>query len=113
MVVADQSDGLGLADVVNGLDAGAYLVQSEAVAFQNLSVTFCMQLGKSAAEFECFVFYCDGAIGSQTLGSNFFGQCVRIDAEEVAYVGLFQLEEARNAVVGGDVHDVFLDFSKM
>ena len=108
MIVAFQTDWFGVADVIDDLDAGAYIVQTESVASQNLPVTLCVQVGKTVAELKRLSVDDDLPEGGFATLSHLFWQRVSIDTQEVTYSRFLETDESGHAVVGGDVHDVFL-----
>ena len=106
MVVADEADGLGVADFVDDVDAATRILQAEAVTRQDVLITLGMQLGEALAKLELLAVDHDGAIGALLPFHGIFGQGVGIDAEEITHTGAFQFQITGHTVVRGHVDDV-------
>ena len=108
MVVTLQSDRLRIADVIDDLDAGAHLVEPESLALQNLAVTLGVKIREPVAEFERLAVDDDLAEGGFPIFQLFFRQGVSVDTQEITDAGFVETDEPGHAVMGGDMHDVFL-----
>ena len=108
MVVADEADGGGVADLVHDIDATARLFDAEAATGKDFLVALGMQLGEALAELKLLTVDHDGAVGALLPFHGIGRQGVAVDAEEVTHAGAFQLQIAGHAVVRGDVDDVLL-----
>ena len=108
VVVADETDGGGVADLVHDIDATACLFDAEAATGQDLLVTLGMQLSEALAELKLLAVDHDGTIGALLPFYGIGRQSVAVDAEEVTHAGAFQLQVAGHTVVRGDVDDVLL-----
>ena len=64
MVIADEADGLCVADFVNDVDATSRLFDAEATTCQNFLVALGMQLGETLTEFKFFAINHDSTIGA-------------------------------------------------
>ena len=112
MVVAFQADGRGVADVIDNLDAGTHLLQTEALAAQNLPVALGVQVGEAVAELERLAIDHDLPERRPPALRNLFGKRVPVDTQEVTNPGPVESDEAGHTVVGGDMHDVFLHLAE-
>ena len=109
VIVALEPDWLGVADLTDYFDAGACLADAEALARKYLLVAECVKLGETLAEFELLTVDAEGPVGALFAFNGIGRQAVGVDAEEVAYAGLFQTQVARHAVETHHVYDIFLD----
>ena len=63
MVVANETDRLGVADLINDVDATTRLVNAEAATCQDLLIALCVQLREALAELKLLAIDPDGAVG--------------------------------------------------
>ena len=112
VVVADEADGLGIADLIDDVDAVAGFVDAEATTRQNLLVALGMQLGEALAELELLPVNFQGAVGALLPFHGIGRQGVGVDAEEITHAGTFQFQIACHTVVRGHMHDVLLHLAE-
>ncbi len=112
VVVAFETDGGGVADVADDLDALAGFADAETLAGEDILVAFGMELGEAFAELELFAVDADGAIGpiGWERGLVLAGwEALDVDAQEVAHPGPFELQITCHPVEALDMHDVATD----
>lgn len=64
VIVADEADGFGVADLIDDVDAAAGIFQAEAMTSQNVLITLRVKLGETLAELKLLTVNHDGAIGA-------------------------------------------------
>ena len=101
VVVAGETDGLGVADFVDDIDATTRILDAEATTCQDLLVALGVKLGEALTELKLLTINHDGAVGALLAFHGVIGQSIRVDAEEITHTGLLQFKVARHAVVGG------------
>jgi len=99
-------------DVVYQLDGGHCFHQREAVAGEDLTVAFGVEVGESVAEFDLLAIHLQQPVGSFSGSPDGCGQRLLVDAEEIADPCLRKLQETGDPVVGGDMNNVLLQFAK-
>ena len=64
VVVADEADGLGVADLIDDVNAAAGIFQAEAMTCQNILIALRVKLGETLAELKLLTVNHDGAVGA-------------------------------------------------
>lgn len=80
MVVALESDGLGVTYLAHRFDAGARLADAESFAGENLLVAEGVELSKALAEFELLAVDAERAVGALFAFYGIGRQAVGVDA---------------------------------
>ena len=112
MVVADEADRLGVADLIDDVDAATGILQAEAVTSQNVLIALRVKLCETLAELKLLTVNHDGAVGAFLAFQGILRQGVGVDAEEVTHAGTFQLQITCHTVVRSHVDDVFLNITE-
>lgn len=112
VIVADEANGLGVADLIDDVDAATGIFQAEAVTSQNVFIALRVKLCETLAELKLLTVNHDGAIGALLPFHGIGWQGVGVDAEEVTHAGTFQLQIASHTVVRSHVDDVFLHIAE-
>ena len=112
VVVADEANGLGVADLIDDVDAATGIFQAEAVTSQNVLIALRVKLCETLAELKLLTVNHDGTIGALFAFHGILRQGVGVDAEEVTHASTLQLQIASHTVVRSHVDDVFLNITE-
>ena len=112
MVVAYESDRLGVTDLGDRLDARTRLGDTETVAGEDLLVTLRVELREAGGELKLLSVDRERAVGAFLTLHGVRRQALRVNREEITHARLLQLQITRHAVERHDVNDVFLHRSE-
>ena len=98
MVIALQSDRIGITDVGHNLNAGTCLADAEALASQNLLVALRVKFGEALTELKLITVDVQRAISLLLALHSIRGQTLAVDAQEVTHTRLLKLQETRHTV---------------
>lgn len=112
VIVALQSDRLGVAYFVDDIDGVACVFDAEAVASKDMTIALGVELGETSAELKLLAVDVQSAVGAFLALNSVLREILGIDAEEVSHASLLQLKEASNAVVRGDVNDILFHWTE-
>ena len=107
MVVAFESDRLGISYVVDHLDTVSCLGDSESIAREYLLITLGVKFGKYLTELELAAIDHNGSVCSLFSLYCVLRQCVGVDAQEVTYSGSLEFHISCHSVVSRDMHYAF------
>ena len=102
----------GIADLVNGFDAGAGLCQAESFSSQNAVIAQGVQIRETAAEFNLFAVNGDGAVGSLAGCLDTLGQRGFIHTEKPPDSGFLQFDIPGGFVMFQQVDHIFLNITE-
>ena len=95
MIVAHESHGRGVADLLADGDVVAGVLDSKSLSGKDLAVCFGVQVGEAVAEAESLAADGEGAVGGLAGGAQVGGHMVDVETEEPAHAGALQLQESR------------------
>ena len=108
VIIADQSDGFGMAYLADNLDARARFGDTEAIAGKDMLVTLGMQFGKTLAELKLFAIDRECAVGAFLSLHGIRREAYGVDTEEVAHARLLEFEVTSDTVERHHMDDIFL-----
>ena len=112
MIVANQADGGGIANLAHNLYARASLADTETLASKNLPIALRMEFGKALGELEFTTIDGQGPIGALLPLDSILREAIGVNAQEIAYTRLLEAEIASHAVEAHHMDDILLHWAK-